>query len=158
MDITNKDDVRIMIAEALSELNTGKIKLDSNPAIELLMGTWAVESNGGHFLKQLGGGPALSAWQIERVTYNDVIGRIPKHFRDVLSDTIGKPVADDDFPKIENNHKFAVQIARLKYYLIPEELPYNTIERAKYWKKYYNTPLGAGTVDKYMSKYNTYAL
>jgi len=158
MDITNRGDVRIMIADALKELNTGQVKMDSNSAIELLIGTWAVESNGGHFLRQIGGGPALSAWQVERATFNDIINRIPKHFSDVLSNTIGKVVASDDFPKIENDHKFASQICRLKYYLCPGELPYNLIERAKYWKKYYNTPLGAGTVDKYISKYNTYAL
>ena len=158
MDITNKNDVREMIKNALAELNDGKTKMNSTPAIELVMGTWAVESNGGHFLKQLGGGPALSAWQIEKATYKDIINRVPKHFLAILAQTIDKPVEDSDFSLLENNHKFAAQICRLKYYLCPGELPYNLIERAKYWKKYYNTELGQGTVEKYISKYNTYAL
>jgi hypothetical protein len=76
MDIQNKDDVRLLIKDALRDLSDSKYKMDNPEAIELLMGTWAVESNGGHFLKQIGGGPALSAWQIEKPTYVDIINRI----------------------------------------------------------------------------------
>ena len=158
MDITNRDDVRTMVKSALAELNDGNVVMDSNNAVELLMGTWAVESNGGHFLKQEDRGPARSAWQIEHPTFNDIINRVHKHFKDVLSNTIDKEINESDFPKIELNHKLAAQICRLKYELCPGEIPDNTIGRANYWKKYYNTPLGAGTVDKYIAKYNTYAL
>ena len=157
MDITNKDDVREMLKESLSALNYVDHIFDSPEAIELLMGTWATESNGGHFLKQLVNGPALSAWQIEKPTFVDTINRVPVYVKSVLSKTIGKEVDDSDFKRIENDHIFASQIARCKYYLCPGSIPDDLIGQANYWKKYYNTPLGAGTVDKYISKYKTYA-
>lgn len=158
MDITNKNDVRWMLIESLAELNYLDHIFGSLSAIELLMGTWATESNGGHFLKQIGGGPALSAWQIEKATFNDTINRVPTYVRVALSKTIGKSVNEGDFRKIENDHKFASQIARCKYFLCPGNIPDDIFGQANYWKKYYNTTLGNGTVDKYISKYNTYAL
>lgn len=55
--------------------------------------------------------------------------------------------------KVQNliaNSAYATAAARLQYYRFPEELP-DTIEgQAAYWKKYWNTEYGAGTVEKYI--------
>ena len=41
---------------------------------------------------------------------------------------------------------------RMSIYLIPEQIPSTRLERAKMWKKYYNTESGKGTIDHYMSQ------
>lgn len=47
---------------------------------------------------------------------------------------------------------------RLFYRLIPEAI-LETIEgRAKYWKKYYNTVLGKGTVEHYLEMNRVYGV
>lgn len=159
MNIQDKNDVRKLVIEACTELNYSLFDLATPPAIELLMGTWAAESSGGANLVQLGGGPARSAWQIEKPTFEDVIKRCGMIPREVISFTAGvHPITAMDYPKIERNHKLAIQIARLKYFLIAEKIPENMTGQARYWKKYYNTELGAGTVEKYIELYQTYAL
>ena len=40
--------------------------------------------------------------------------------------------------------------ARLKYILIPETIPTTIEGRAKYWKKFYNSVDGKGTLDHYV--------
>ena len=163
-NIRNASEVRELIALACFELNFergGKsIRLDMPEAVDLLLGTWAVESNGGKWLKQLNGGPALSAWQIEKPTFLDVINRCRMEHREVLGMTAkdSKDISPGDYYLIEKNHKLAIQIARLKYYLSPGSIPLTVEGRAEYWKKYYNTYLGSGTVAKYLSKYQTYVL
>ena len=58
------------------------------------------------------------------------------------------------------NLQFSTVIARIYYLRFPEPLPdANDIEAmAQYWKKYYNTYLGAGTVEDWVEGYKRYAI
>lgn len=160
MNITNKHEVRQLVIEALTELNYKNLVLNSPAAIELMMGTWAVESDGGRWLKQFGNGPARSAWMIEKPTFCDIIKRCNFIHEEVIGMTAkySSTLSDSDFLLIETNHKLACQIARLKYFLCPEIIPETLEGQAQYWKTWYNTYKGAGTIDKYLSKYNAYVL
>lgn len=156
MNIQDKNDVRALILEATEELSYGNYILNAPEAVELLMGTWAQESAGGKYLKQIGG-PALSAWQIERATFRDTINRCKLVHRSVLAETAGVPViSETDFSKIERNHKLACQVARLKYFLCPGSIPVDLEGQADYYKKYYNTVLGRATVEQYIENYRRY--
>jgi hypothetical protein len=158
MNIQDKIEVKQLISEACAQLNYGKTVFDAPEAIELLLGTWAIESNGGKYLRQLGNGPALSAWQIEPLTFRDTIIRCWPNQRYILNLNAGvEHISITDFPKIEFNHKLACQVARLKYFLCPGAIPLNMTGQAQYYKKYYNTPLGKATVEKYIEKYQRYA-
>lgn len=160
MNITDKHEVRELVTAALTELNYKNLILNSPAAIELMMGTWAVESNGGHYLKQIGGGQARSAWQIEKPTFCDVIKRCKFQHNEILGMTakFSSTISDSDFLLIETNHKLACQVARLKYFLCPGSIPETLEGQSAYWKHWYNTPLGAGTAEKYIAKYKTYVL
>jgi len=48
--------------------------------------------------------------------------------------------------------RLACLMARLHYLRIPKPIPDSISDQAKYWKKYYNTSLGKGTVEGYLSK------
>jgi hypothetical protein len=51
---------------------------------------------------------------------------------------------------------YAAGMCRLHYYRVKEALPAagDIAAQAAYWKKYYNTPLGKGTVDEYLRRWN----
>ena len=60
------------------------------------------------------------------------------------------------FEDLENNDELATYFCRLRYYVVPEELPPadNVLALAEYWKKYYNTSSGKGKIEDFVKKYN----
>ena len=124
-----------------------KYNVWSVQAQELLMMTAAVESNLGTYLTQ-DGGPALSIFQIEPKTYEDIWNRVLN---------VRWP---GEFPKnsmsLILNFDVSIMACRAKYLSIPEPLPNDVPGLAKYWKKYYNTPLGKGKVEDAVKKYKLY--
>lgn len=52
--------------------------------------------------------------------------------------------------------RLACLFARLHYLRVPAPVPDNHASRADYYKRWYNTPLGAGTPDKYLTDFATY--
>ena len=150
-DTRNVNQIRELITKALELLG-----LLSDAAVELELGTWAVESNGGQYTHQLGGGPAHGMWQTEKPTFMDVVARCGKAHYQVLKDALDGNDPEDSFDALDSNHVFACMISRLKYFLSPGAIPEMLEGQAAYWKKYYNTSLGKGTVEEYIKKYNQF--
>ncbi len=128
-------------------------------AVKLLLGTAAQESAFCHYARQLGGGPALGFFQMEPFTFTDIIFNYLK-FNPRLSNRIidlanVKRFRSDD---LEFNLVIQVAFARVHYLRVPEKLP-DTIEgMAKYWKQYYNTPLGKGKPEEFVRNYKKFVL
>lgn len=130
-----------------------QIGLWSEAAEDLLLGTAAVESNLGTYLVQIGGGPALSPWQIEPATHADLWINFLA-FRDPLASSLQQlaPVrcwATDSTVRVSadallESLTYAAAVARLVYRRAPEPLP----AAGDWWgfeayhKKHYNTLLG----------------
>lgn len=138
-----------------------KIDMHSESAVNLLLGTAAQESQFGTYLRQLNGGPAVGVFQMEPGTLLDIwqnylAGRMDL-FNMVL-DFIGSGALPDDADELESNLAYAIVMARLHYRRVPERLPdADDIEGlARYWKKYYNTPKGAGTEAEFVRNYKKY--
>lgn len=134
----------------------------------LLLTTSAIESNCGEYIKQING-PALGPWQMEPSTHDDIFSNCDA-MQDVNSD-ISKvkysilslsPTynADEDFEAVHSNlidsPKYACAMARLKYSMDPNPLPKltgdNDVDSRAffcYYKRVYNTELGASTYDKW---------
>lgn len=132
-------------------------------AVELLLMTAAVESNFGTYIEQIEG-PALGPFQVEPATHDDLVWRYlpgnPRHFKGFWKfclDFVGCRVEAET---MRYNLAYSIIIARLKYLSIPAALP---LEKdlgglAAYWKRYYNTHLGSGTVEQALLKYRQYCL
>ena len=156
----NSGQLRGLIRETLQEVD-----LYSKSAEELLMLTAAVESNLGEYIEQTKG-PALGIFQMEPLTHNDIMDRwlsqAPKAIREKVEKFLAKYVGDierhEDELTLQYNLKYAILLARLKYYTVKAPLPphHDKHALASYYKKYYNTPLGKGTVSKALEKYNKY--
>lgn len=154
-------------------------KLYSKAAERLVLGTAIQESRLIH-LRQLARrdgrrGPALGLFQIEPATHRDVWENyvryrdeidfflkqlIPWHkgSLQVLNEgPMGRPVVFG-WPKdnlLVWNLAYACAIARLVYYRAPARLPAaDDLEGlGAYWKRYYNTTLGAGDDEEFVKAY-----
>lgn len=148
----------IFIGTVLRDTDTYSIQ-----ALVQLLGTAAVESDFGTYLWQKGG-PARGPFQMEPSTTKDVWERRYKkdeRLRYVVESKYSVPLFScGDMPDLPiHNLAYAVIMARLKYILIPEPLPQDITDvfaYARYWKKYYNTVKGKGSVEKYVAKYSQY--
>lgn len=137
------------------------LSLWSEAAEDLLLGTAAVESRLGTYLVQVGGGPALSPWQIEPATHADLWINYLRH-RPPLRDFVralapphlhsGDPEVQVDADALVASLWYAAAIARLVYRRSPLPLPAAGDWRgmAETWKAAYNTPLGKGTPEKFL--------
>jgi hypothetical protein len=130
---------------------------DSLDARMLLLSTAAIESNCGYYIKQVGG-PALGIWQMEPATHCDI------HLEcDALNDelfmssvmelSVEAVRGDDD---LIVSPMYACAMARLKYAMDPKRLPsYNDKHKIyDYYKRIYNTELGASTREKFLTAWD----
>ena len=139
----------MVIRPALSKIN-----LWSPSAEELVLGTAIVES-GLTYLRQWGDGPALGLWQVEPSTQNDLYTN-SLNYRPELGSALMELRAPNLSIDGEPRHQpiYGAAVCRLCYYRKPDALPEaGDIEgQAAFWKQHYNTPLGKGTVTKYVYK------
>ena len=142
----NYDEFKKQIEDVLTFYN-----LNSPSAVNLLLGTAAVESNFGSDLIQHGGGPALGPFQMEPPTFNWLAKVYEKEF---------SGIAGAEPRYVITNISLAILMCRLRYYIDPHKLPpADDIEAlGAYWKRVYNTVKGAGTVEAFIVKYNQYCV
>lgn len=135
------------------------LQMWSRAGENLVMGTAAQESRM-RYLKQLGKGPAVSIFQIEPRTYMDMWQNWIL-LRPEVRNALYRIVAGGDAQKIPDighmygNLKYAAAMCRIYYRRVPAPLPKHDDVRgmAAYWKKYYNTVHGKGTVEEFMRNY-----
>ena len=135
-----------IVDEVVKVLGNGK----NHNADKLLLETARAETNLG-FTKDLGiktGGVGLC--QFDELPFNDVKQRSLK-YRELILDKLKIDISKVEWSELAYNPLLSVLFCRLKYKLIPEEIPTTLEDRAKYWKKYYNSVLGAGTIYHYLT-------
>lgn len=150
----NRDQLRELTNRVLNQID-----LYSPDASNLLMGTFAQESSLGYYLKQLGSGAGLGIGQMERKTFDDLLNRGFVQ-RPALMTRIALVTGVDyiKFSYLEWNIALSIAMTRLKYLSIPKPLPNSITGYANYWKKYYNTYKGSGTVEQFIKNYHKYIL
>lgn len=130
-------------------------------AENLLLGTCAQESQMGHYLVQLGDGPARGIFQMEPVTHDDIFENF-LDYRAPLKEKISALsirvfISEDGEDDLIGNLYYTAAMARVHYYRQPAALPAdNVYDLAAYWKKWYNTPLGRGLIEEYITNYDKY--
>jgi len=147
--------VRNYIKDTLSDLGS---KYASDDAVELVLTTGIVES-GYRYIRQISG-PARGFYQVEPVTANDNVASYLRYRK-----TLAKKCAEisyvplkywvegsvEDWDKIlEGNITAGIIHCRLKYWRSPGKIPKTTEGMAEYWKKNYNSELGAGTINHFV--------
>lgn len=141
-----------MLKEHISEIiekTLKKINLYSDEAHALILATGQVESRY-KYLKQIKG-PALGFFQMEPATMRDILDNYVAYrskYKNALLE-LGLDYNNLEFCLMTN---IAIQVAlcRLHYRRVPSPLPKTLKEMAVYWKSYYNSHLGKGTVEKFI--------
>ena len=129
---------------------------NSKNARFLLLCTAAIESNCGYCIKQVGG-PALGIWQMEPATEIDIWANCDAMQDDEFCESMFfmfPPTHEDRFSDaMMIAPMYACAMARLKYSMDKEALPDHDDIGAvyEYYKRIYNTPLGASTYEKFKS-------
>jgi hypothetical protein len=118
----------------------------SEAAVYLLLGTAAQESTFGTYLRQITG-PARGCFQMEGATFN----WLKEKYKGLMPE-----LAQWDADDMEWNLALAIIMCRLKYMSCPGALPTELVGWAAYWKKYYNTPLGAGTEMEFIRNFKRF--
>lgn len=140
------------------------LKHETDNEVRLLVGTAAAESSLQH-RRQRGGGPARGLWQMEPATAHDIFKNYlihrPRRYAKLMalmlcmSDVpIWTPALIDLETHLEHNDIFACAMCRIHYLRVPEAIPETVEQQARYWKQYYNTPLGGGTQGHYVAAWN----
>ncbi|HAT49009.1 MAG TPA: hypothetical protein DCS88_01570 [Alphaproteobacteria bacterium] len=130
-----------------------RLDLWSKAAEELIVGT-GIQESGLRHLHQIGSGPALGLWQMEPKTHTDIWENF-LHFRTKLSLKVLGPYTKPDHTRLVWDLAYSCSMCRIHYLRCPESLPpAGDIEgQANFWKKHYNTPLGAGTPGQYIDNW-----
>ena len=147
-----------VVQPTLKHLATVIPQLGSVASEQLMLGTALVESNL-DALKQHGGGPALSVFQIEPATFDDIYERYLRARPALLMQIQDLRIKAFTPPEqLAGNPFFACGIARMKYWMIPEPLPpAGDLEAlGHYWKRYYNTAEGAGEAQYFADLYRKF--
>lgn len=129
-------------------------RYNSPAAIKLLTMIAAHESHFEHRV-QIGGGPALSYYQIERETLDDLYTSYLS-FRPSAQDMLdGFMLGDDRYAELRDNDRYATCVARLQLWRKPEPLPSFEDDEglADYAKEHWNTQEGAATPEKYLNDF-----
>lgn len=123
-------------------------------AEDLVMGTAAQESRL-TYIYQRPKGPALGLWQMEPRTHEDLWARwLPKH-ADVLERIMqvcelpNRPTPD----RLMYDLRYGAAMCRVFYLSKPRAIPSTLAGQAGYWKRWYNSYLGAGKASEYVENY-----
>ena len=144
-----------IIRPALEALGMG-----GDASEELLLGT-AIQESRIKYLHQLGGGPAKGLFQMEPVTHDDIWNNWLEFRTDIANDIKSwtSTVAPNGHPHSDEliwNLMYAAMMCRIHYRRVSAPLPAagDLPAQAAYWKKWYNTELGAGTEAEYIEHWN----
>jgi hypothetical protein len=136
------------------------LEANSPAAVELVLGT-AVQESRLTYLHQLGGGPAVGLFQMEPATHDDIWENYLAYRDRLATQAANIAIADPRkgvkaANQMAGNMYYAAAMCRIHYMRVSEALPEagDTAGMADYWKEYYNTFEGAGTVEEYIENWN----
>lgn len=123
----------------------------STAAAQIVLGTALHESGGLVWLDQRDKadkpGPAYGLWQMEKPTFEDHLNRLSVKLEPLVFGYLTHvPYAED----LHWNLALGAMMCRILYWHAPEALPLagDALGMTQLWKKRYNTPLGAGTIEQ----------
>ena len=151
--LLNEPQVKNLIERVLK-----KMDLHSPEASDLVYKTGKVES-GYKYIRQIKG-PARGLFQCESWVAVDICKNYLAYRKSLMRKVADatkvklsyfvEPNEEDWSYILETNIAAQIAMCRLHYRRIPKPLPSSLEGQAKYWKKYYNSMAGRGTVEDFL--------
>lgn len=88
--------------------------------------------------------------QADPIGFQDVQRRTRDHNLEAIKEAFGIDLLEVEHRELAYSPLLAFIVCRLHYKLRPERIPMDIHGRAEYWKKFYNSELGKGTVEEYV--------
>lgn len=123
-------------------------------AHKLIYETGVVETGFGK-IKDTTVGAGMGVTQFDKLPFED-IKRRNMHLKDKILKELNVDISLVEWEHLRYNPYLSLLFTRLFYRLRPEVIPETIEERAKYWKKFYNTELGKGTPEHYLEMNKVY--
>ncbi len=152
----NKHQLTTFVIEpTLKEIPRGYTNTAS-VAIQMII---AHESHHGHYIKQVGTGPALGLIQMEPATHESTWNHGDSIWRNAVSAGI---ITEKDLryrkrpdcTRLIYDLKYNVFMARQRLFMIPESFPEDTRALSEYLKRHWNTTQGKAKGDSYLNAWN----
>lgn len=143
--ISNVRQVKLF-AQAVCEVLGG-----GDAAVRLLCETAAAETQCGTVADSTPEGAGRGLFQCDKIPFADTIARSSKTDLDALQSNFGFDLRKIEWSVLNYSPLVAAAVCRLHYKLRPGNIPLDLKGRAAYWKKHYNSELGAGTVEHYIA-------
>ena len=121
---------------------------ENNTAVDMLLETAAAETGLGS-VPDPTQGAGMGLTQFDRLPFDDIKRRSMGQ-RDKILDELKIDISLVEWEHLRYNQFLSLLFTRLLYRLRPEPIPVSREGRAVYWKQFYNTEAGAGTVEHYM--------
>ena len=142
----------LIVTPVMAHLGATEPRLNTPAAINLVTGIGNKESLGYTYIQQIGGGPALSPWQMEPASRADLVDRVlaePANAR-LAAALVSLEIPGYDLDaQMVGNLFYACALCRLKVWFDPAPLPGESDAEGlcAAWKRIWNTSAGAGVVD-----------
>lgn len=136
-------EITIAVCDALGH---GKHKTVANQIIEIC----AQETQLGLFKDPTSYGAGTGLTQIDEPTFEDIRDRTRPHNAEIIKKHFGIDIERVSYVELEHSPLLSIVFCRLYLKLFDSEVPTELKHRALWWKSYYNTKLGDGTVAQYL--------
>lgn len=131
---------RVCAALGWGANDTAAALIQETIAAETQMGTYPDNtSESGHGLTQF-----------DEIGFRDVVERTRDKDKHIIRKKFGYQLSELTVKDLDNDPTLAIIFCRLKYKLRPEPIPSDIVSRASYWKRFYNSALGKGTIEHYL--------
>ena len=94
--------------------------------------------------------------QHDLIAFQDIIQRTPMRIVKTIHMEFGYDIRKLVHTNLADDPLLSFIFCRLHYRLRPEPIPSSLRGRAEYWKQFYNSMAGKGTVTHYLDSANTY--
>ena len=144
------DTIKDIIDDVLKRMDEDMGIPYSEDAAKLIFETGKAES-GYRYLEQMGGGPAVSFFQMEEATIKSMFENYITYRKPAVACLYRLGLVERHMSFcVMSNIALAVAFCRIYYWRKPGSIPSDIEGRAAYWKKHYNTEGGKGSVKHYL--------
>ncbi len=125
-------------------------------AERLILETAIAETIGGTYRSPVRYHFGLGLCQFDKIAFEDVKERTSSKRQKAILERFNIDIKQVEYRELAYSPILSLICCRLFYLMKPGSIPATLQERGEYWKKYYNTYLGKGTVEGYVKKVNDF--
>ncbi len=119
-------------------------------APHLIYETIGAETNFGQTPDTTPTGAGHGIAQHDAYPFQDLKDRMPQSIKNKIFKAWGIRVDDIDVQQLNYSPWLSIIFTRVKYLMTPGAIPQTIEGRAEYWKRWYNSYLGKGTIEHYI--------